>query len=166
MKKLTIHEKAIINAEGNMSSSHCKPVICIDTGEVYTSVTDAVEHANCHYTTMISHLKGNLRTCKGKHYCYLSNATASLDAIVTRLREASEMEAKAKVYDAMMAEQEAARQAEEKHRAAIAKAEANVQRRNEVRDNLYQKYLAAIGECEKAEAELAALKGKGETEVA
>ena len=166
MKKLTIHEKATIQAEGNLNSSHCKPVICIDTGEVYTSVTDAAEHAGCNYTTMVAHLKGKLRTCKGKHFCYLSKTSESLDSIVTRLREASSMEEDARKWRAMQAEQEVARQAEEKRQAAIAKAEANVQLRKEAMDKMYQKYMMAIGVHEQAKRELAELKGEGETEVA
>lgn len=166
MKTLTINEKATINANGNFDSAHCKPVICIDTGDVYTSVIDAAEQVGCSYTAMISHLKGKLRTCKGKRFCYLSKTNESLDSIVTRLREASAMEEDARKWRELQAEQEAARQAEEKRMAAIAKAEANVQRLEEMRAKKYQKYIEAIDEHEQAKRELEALKGEGETEVA
>lgn len=168
MKTLTINEKATINANGNFNSAHCKPVICIDTGDVYTSVTDAAEHVGCHYTAMISHLKGKLRTCKGKHFCYLSKTNESLDSIVTRLREASAMEEDARKWRELQAEQEAARKAEEKRLAAIAKVEQDVEKFKTSCDYLYQKYLAAVEKCNQAQRELAVLKGdeEGETEVA
>lgn len=153
MKKLTIHEKATIKAEGKLNSAHCKPVICIETGEVFSSVNDAAEAYKVYPQNMSTHLTGSRRHIKGKHFCYLHDATANLDAIVTRLREASEMEAKAKVYDAMMAEQEAARKAEEKRRADIAKAKEEVQR-------LSCELEAAKNKLEALEAE-----GEGETEV-
>lgn len=46
-----------------------KPVICIETGEVFKSIKDANEKYGL--STLCGHLKGKYKTCKGKHYRYL-----------------------------------------------------------------------------------------------
>lgn len=149
MKKtaINIQHEANINAEGNLNNKHCKPVICIETGEVFTSVTDAAEYAGEYAQNMSNHLNGRRRSIKGKHYCYLSRVNESLDAIVTRLRETAAVEEAAKKWMAYEAEQEAirkveekraeeARKAEEKRQAEIAKADAKVERCQTIRDRI------------------------------
>lgn len=126
MKKINIQNEANINGNGIHNNKKCKPVICIDTGEVFTSAADAAEHAGVHFSMMSAACLGKVRTCKGKRYCYLSQTPENLDSIVTRLREASAMESDAKKWRAYQAEQEAVRKAEEKHAAELAKAEAKV----------------------------------------
>lgn len=165
MKTIIINEKATIKANGNLSTGNCKPVICIDTGDVYTSATDAAEAVGCTVTTMSLHLTGKTRSVRGKHFCYLAKANESLDTIVTRLRETSEMEAKARMWDAMMAEQEAARKAEEKRieaerkaeemrQAAIAKLQAKEATMNEKYSKKYEEAMALFRELSEVRREL------------
>ena len=40
---ITINNKSEINAKGNLSNGKCKPVLCINDGEVYTSGMDAAK---------------------------------------------------------------------------------------------------------------------------
>ena len=121
MNKVNIQNEANIKAKGEHTQKAAKPVICIDTGEVYTSTTDAAASAGVHVTTMSAVCLGKIRTANGKRYCYLSRVTESLDAIVTRLRETSSIEEDAKRWQAYQAEQEAIRKAEEKRQAEITK---------------------------------------------
>lgn len=165
MKTININNKSEISGEGNLHSAHCKPIICIDTGDVYTSVTDAANAVGCSISNMINHLKGKLKTCKGKHLCYLSEATENLDAIVSQIRNMNALRAKAAAWDALQAEQEAARKAEEKRLADIAKAEEKV---NRLRDNLNkfrEKYSEASALYEDALEELSALRNEDNTGV-
>lgn len=175
MKKIIISEKATISANGNLSTGNCKPVICIDTGDVYTSVTDAAEAIGSSASNMCVHLAGKTRTIKGKRFCYLSKANESLDSIVTRLRKASEMEAKAKMWDALMAEQEAVRKAEEKRieeerkaeerrLASIAKLEAKEASMNEKYMKKYNEAIALFNELSEVRRELRDIKGEEEME--
>lgn len=149
MKKTTINiqNEANIKAEGKLNCHRCKPVICIDTGEVFTSCADAAEHAGVHISTISACCIGKIRTANGKRYCYLSRVTESLDSIVTRLRETAAVEEAAKKWMAYEAEQEAiraaeakrieeARKAEEKRQAEIAKADAKVERCQTIRDRI------------------------------
>ena len=151
MKKINIQHEANINAKGKMNSKHCKPVICLETGEVFTSVIDAAEAIGAHHTNLSQHLNGKLRHIKGKHFCYLSRVNESLDAIITRLRETAAVESDAKKWQEYQAAQEAIRKAEEKRleeeRKAKAKRQAEIAKLTEKRANLNAK-------CNKLEAEL------------
>ena len=177
MKKIIISEKATISANGTHGVKNHKPVICIDTGEVYVSLTDAAERIGVTIDSISNVCRGKQKTVKGKRFCYLSNANESLDAIVTRLRETSEMEAKAKMWDAMMAEQEAVRKAEQKRidderkaeerrLAHIAKLEAKEKSTNEKYMKKYEEAIALFNELAEVRRELRDIKGEEEEVVA
>lgn len=174
-KTINIQNEANIQAEGKHDQKNAKAVVCIETGEVYASVTDAAEKIGVHITTISAVCHGKCRTVKGKHYCYLSRVNESLDAIVTRLRETSAIEEDAKRWQAYQAEQEAIRQEEERIRreeeeriaaerkareellAKIEKATAKVARRAVVRDNKAAEMRMAEERLMEAERELEAL---------
>ena len=170
MKKTTINiqNEASIKAKGQFNSGHCKPVICLETGDVFSSVTDAAEAIGCAPNNLSTHLTGKLRSVKGKHFCYLSRVNESLDAIVTRLRETSTMEDDAKKWREYQAEQEAIRiaeekrleeerRAEEKRQADIAKANAKVERCRTIRDRIAAQLAEADRNLMNAEIEREAL---------
>lgn len=154
MKNIHIQNEASINGNGTHMQKNCKPVICIDTGEVFTSCADAAEHAGVHFTMMSAACLGKVRTCKGKHYCYLSKATESLNAIVTRLRETAAVEADAKKWREYQAEQEALRKAEEKRAEELAKAENKVKNRQEIRNRIAAQLVEADARLMEAQEEL------------
>lgn len=174
-KTINIQNEANIKAKGELNCHRCKPVICIDTGEVFTSCADAAEHAGVHISTVSACCTGKIRTANGKHYCYLSRVNEHLDSIVTRLRETSSLEEDAKRWQAYQAEQEAIRQEEERIRreeeerieaerkareelaAKIEKATAKVARRSVVRDNKAAELRMAEERLIEAERELEAL---------
>ena len=64
-RKKTLNERGYIRTNEN----HKKPVICIETNERFESVREAMEKHNL--TTLVGHLKGRYKTCRGKHYKYL-----------------------------------------------------------------------------------------------
>ena len=108
-KTINMQHEANIQAEGKLSGRKCKPVICLETGEVFSSMTDAAEYTEVTTATMSNHLTGRYRSVKGKHYCYLSRVSESLDTILARLRETAAIEEDAKRWKAYEAEQEAKR---------------------------------------------------------
>lgn len=172
MKTINMQHEANIKAEGKLNSVRCKPIICIETGEVFTSVTDAAEHYGVYAQNLSLHLTGKRRSIKGKHFCYLSRVNENLDAIVTRLRETAAVEDAAKKWMAYEAEQEAIRKAEakraeeariakEKHDAAVAKADAKVERCQAIRDRIAARLAEADRNLMTAEIEREALDDEG-----
>ena len=177
MNKINIQHEANVYAQGNFNSKHCKPVVCLETGAVYSSATDAAEANGVTLGAMSSHLTGRYKTVRGKHYCYLARVNESLDSIVTRLREASAMEAKAKMWDEMITAQEKARKeeerrlaeivkAEERRKADIAKAEAVVAKLTEDCAKYEAKWMESMNALNEAEIALEALRGDVDEEAA
>ena len=174
---INIQNEANIKAEGTHIHHSSKPIICIETGEVFVSLTDAAEHIGCHITNLSKHLRGNVRSVKGKHYCYMSRSVESLDAIVTRLRETSTMEEDARKWREYQAEQEAIRKAEEKriaderkakeeYEAKVEKAKAKIERIKNMCQRLEQQQIEAEKRLIEAEREYEELVGRDENEVA
>ena len=168
MKEITITNKATIKANGHLHTSRCKPIICIETGEVFTSMTDAAETYGVNIANVSNAVRGVQRTCKGKHFCYLSESLENLDAIVERLRTTSAMEDDARKWREHQAEQErlrieeelrleAERLAEEKRQADIAKVRAKIARLENLCSVYMTKHNDALSLKTEAERELASL---------
>ena len=168
---INIQNEANINAVGTHVHHCSKPIICIETGETFVSITDAAERIGVHKTHLSKHLCGNARAVKGKHYCYMSRSVESLDAIVTRLRETSAMEEDARKWREYQAEQEAIRKAEQKridderkakeeHEAKISKAAARIERRYAMRERMIQQLKDINSRIEEAENEYKELTGE------
>lgn len=68
-KKTMIEKKK--NGYIQTNSGHRKKVICVETGEVFNSLKEAIDKYNL--STLCGHLKGKYETCKGKHYKYYEN---------------------------------------------------------------------------------------------
>ena len=107
MSMITIHEKATAAAKGIKNSKHCKPVLCIDTGEVFSSVYDAAEHFGAAYTSISQACNGKLKKAAGRRFCFVAKTSENIDAIVSRIKATDDIAAKAAAYDALMAEQAA-----------------------------------------------------------
>ena len=177
MQKITIQKEATIKAKGKHTSRNCKPVICIETGDVYASATDAAERVGVHYSMMSAACIGKVKTCKGKHYCYLNAALENLDAVMHRLRQAAAMESDAMKWREQEAEKEAARKAEERrleeerkarerYEAAVAKARAKVAKLTENCNKLESKLIEEERALMNAEIELENLLGEEAQQVA
>ena len=134
---LNLNNGATIAAEGKKSNRKCKPILCIERGKVYTSLYDAATDNGLHpqyLSKLLVHNDGYFKR-KNLHFKYLTDRDDGLDAMTTHLQKLSEnydeLLAKANAWDALMAEQEAVRIAEEKRLHAIAKLEERIAKHEE-----------------------------------
>lgn len=183
-QEIRIHNEGNINAIGKYNSGHCKPVICDETGTVYSSVTDAAAAVGCSYSFMNGHLRGKFKSVKGNHYRYLNDALDNPDSVFEQLRKMSAIaEANAKVaadnaekarkWDELQAQIKAAeeaeakrleeeRKAEEARLAKIEKVKKKIERRTRVVDNARNHLNNAEQRLADACAELRELEGVSE----
>jgi transcriptional regulator with XRE-family HTH domain len=114
MKKINIQHEANIKAEGEHNNGNCDSCIILETGEVFTSQVDLAKRLGVTSCAVSNVICGRQRTCKGYHIVSVSRLAEGVDMVLSRLRETSAMEDKAKKWEAYEAEQEAIRKAEEK----------------------------------------------------
>lgn len=58
----------------NVAYTCNKKVMCVETGEIFSSVKDAAASVNRHSPTMCSHLKGKTSNCGGRHFKYVEES--------------------------------------------------------------------------------------------
>lgn len=61
------------------AAPHAKPVICIDTNQVYSCVKEAAESVGVSPTCMTKCCKGKQHTCAGLHWNYADNCEGVID---------------------------------------------------------------------------------------
>ena len=109
---INIQKCSNVNVVGHHNHKNCKPVYCIDTGEIYASALDAAKANGVTLSPMSHALTGKSKTCNGKRFCFVSKMMEYLEEITEANR--------------LRAEKVAAYDAEEKRKNALALAEADV----------------------------------------
>lgn len=89
MTKVIIDEKSTINAEGVLNTKGCKPVICLNNGNVYTSATDAAKANGLHVDCVSRNCLGQIKESRIEklRFCYLKNINEHLDELTANLRK-------------------------------------------------------------------------------
>lgn len=130
---INIQKCSNVTVIGHHNHKNCKPVYCIDTGEVFASALDAANANGVCQSPMSTCLTGKTKTCNGKRFCYVSKMMEHLEEITeaNRIRAA-----KVAAYDA-----------EANRKNALAKAEEDVRK-------LEEKVAKLRHQLEEAEAEL------------
>lgn len=183
MTTLNIHNNANINAKGTHNTAISKPVICVDTGEVFASITDAAEHFGVTSSNISHAVRGIQKTCKGKRFCFVSKATENLDILTSQITKLNADAEDARKWREYQAEQEAIRKAEEEHIraeqeriAAIERArqereerkrklEERLERRQRIIERLEQEIIRAEERWNETKAELDMLNSEEDREV-
>lgn len=98
-KTITIQNTAEIEAEGIHRNANAKPVICLDTGEVFASATDAAEANGVTIYSISTNCLGKTMSSNGKKFCYVKDVNEHLDELTTVLRSLSD---KANKYDELV----------------------------------------------------------------
>jgi len=125
---INIRRATNVKAVGHHVNGNSKPVFCITDGSVYASVIDAAEKTGATQSTMSAAVTGKIKTCKGKRYCFVSNVMEHLDEISTNINVRNE---KVKAYDAIIAKENAKKEAAERfamHKAKYAELRAKLEK--------------------------------------
>lgn len=80
-KEIVVSKSAVIKGKGRCHNGNTNAVLCISTGEVFTSCTDAAEHGNVTVGQMSAVCRRRGYTAKGKKYCYVKDINLHLDEI-------------------------------------------------------------------------------------
>ena len=92
-----------VNAQGKARRKHAKPVFCIDTGTVYTSVADAAIGLNSNSGDVSNCCNGKIKRVKGHRLCFVSDVPSHLNEISGTIKaKANELDK----YSDVIAEQE------------------------------------------------------------
>ena len=110
---MTIIKKTELHIEGNHTNGNCKPVFCISTGEVFSSLKDAAEQNGVSASAMSWCITGRARSCRGKKFCLVTELTEHLHEISNSITTKHQ---KAIKYDAIVAEYKRINKANEKLR--------------------------------------------------
>ena len=158
---IIIHNKATMKATGIHTKCNNKPVICIDNGNRYASVTDAAKAAGVHPVTMSCHLHGKTSRCADLRWSFMAHVTENADAILDELSKANAklaaQESEMAEYRAWKLEQEKIRKAKEIHQQLIAKANARIERYLRAEQVARERYELMMSKRVEAEEKLAAL---------
>ena len=113
MTNLNIHNETNINAKGTHTKRCNKPVICIDTGVVFASMTDAAEHIGATIDAISNCIRGVQKTAKGYRFCLVSKVTENISEFTAQIAKLNEDAEDARKWREYQAEQDAIRRAEE-----------------------------------------------------
>lgn len=109
--EIIINGTTTIIAEGTHARKTFKPVMCLETGEIFASVTDAAKAYEVDVASISSCCRGKIRTVKGLHFFFVSKAMENLNNVADFIRNTEnrylEARNKAKAYDSITAEQNA-----------------------------------------------------------
>ena len=142
-REIIIQRKAIIRGKGKSCNGNTNAVLCISTGEVFTSATDAARHVGATQGHMSNACRGLKGSVKGKRYCYVKDINEHLDEVAESIR-------KANMYDEFMTK-------EEKRKELVTNVEhweSETKRIKSEIDQLFKDNLKANEELEKARHEL------------
>ena len=98
-KEVTIQKPAKMIAKGKRCNGNTNAVLCISTGQVFTSCSDAAEQNDVHIANMSNVCRGVQKTAKGKKFCYVKDINEHLDEVAESIR-------KANMYDELMTKEE------------------------------------------------------------
>lgn len=85
MKKISITKaKYVVDTNGYRKG---KAVMCLDTGEVFTSAKEAADTKNFAYQAFVTQLRQNRASQDGKLYCFICDMGYYANAIQSRIAQ-------------------------------------------------------------------------------
>lgn len=97
--EVTIQKPAKMIAKGKRCNGNTNAVLCISTGQVFTSCADAAEQAGTGQANMSRACRTIGAKANGKSFCYVKDINEHLDEVAESIR-------KANMYDELMTKRE------------------------------------------------------------
>lgn len=95
-KNITVQREAFITGEGKRTNGNCNAVLCIDTGEIFSSGTDAAEKFGTTPANMSRACRNKGSRTAGHRFCYVKDINEYVDSISNAIN-------KANAYDILVA---------------------------------------------------------------
>lgn len=95
-KNITVQREAFITGEGRRTNGNCNAVLCIDTGEIFSSGTDAAEKFGTTPANMSRACRNKGSRTAGHRFCYIKDIDEYVDSISNAIN-------KANAYDILVA---------------------------------------------------------------
>ena len=95
-KNITVQREAFITGEGKRTNGNCNAVLCIDTGEIFSSGTDAAEKFGVTQANMSRACRNKGSRTAGHRFCYVKDINEYVDSISNAIN-------KANAYDILVA---------------------------------------------------------------
>lgn len=130
-RDVVIQHKAVIKGKGRRSNGNTENVLCISTGEIFTSCTDAAERADVSQAAMSRACRTHGAKTNGMKFCYIKDINEHLDEVAESMR-------KAMMYDEYMSKEERRKELiteVDKHKENIARIESEIARLHEALKN-------------------------------
>lgn len=99
-KNITVQTEEIIAGVGKRTNGNCNAVLCIDTGEIYSSCSDAAEAHGASAGNMSKACRTKGSRVAGKRFCYIKDINTYIDSISSAIN-------KANAYDLIIAKENA-----------------------------------------------------------
>lgn len=166
---IIIHNKATLKTIGHHTQRAFQPMVCVETGERFASMTDAAEAKGVSVSNIsVAARDPKNRKCCNHHWIRASQITEHADMLLDRTsalheenesmkQKLAEQEAEMAEFRAWKAEQERARKAEENRQQAIAKAKEKLERRKRMALRKQEECDNAWNRVREADLELAEL---------
>ena len=85
--EITVSNSTTVTASGTRRGGNCHPIICIDTGAIYTSSLDAAEILGIEQANLSRVVSGHGNRVKGLRFCKVSEASERIGVIAKVISE-------------------------------------------------------------------------------
>ena len=84
-REIQVTRMATAGVLGKRTNGNCKPVLCITTGSIFASGTDAAEILGINQANISAVCRGKRKMARGMQFCFVHQAVENIDAIAACL---------------------------------------------------------------------------------
>lgn len=84
-REIQVTRMATAGVLGKRTNGNCKPVLCITTGSIFASGTDAAEILGINQANISAVCRGKRKMARGMQFCFVHQAVENIDVIAASL---------------------------------------------------------------------------------